>query len=377
MESKLKLRTFEKVSEQLKKMTEFFLKNKKEIKNFIINQQKQNETGFDNILIKDMNDFEEYEIINRVKDDYYSRDYLKGDRDIATDEDLYDGIYDLTLCALMSNRNAKIFEELLENKNIDENKRISYESQKSYCYNIKQEMMNELMSSLYIYKELVNDDDFLYGHREDNDGQDVFCIDLPSYGQIAFHFGSKGFMNKNKKKVEETVCQILNKKLKSKQISKDEYDKIIKKIEKEGILPEYEGRFYETSSAVPIAHYSSDEVEGSEFEKAKKEFGLSGKLIMNLTEEDIDRICNNTSYNSREIYYFAVKKEFPKEYLLMISERLKIRDEGEKGKEINVEKLGSYAINQTSAEERKQVNNHEEIKNNYIDITKNNEIGEI
>lgn len=167
--------------------------------------------------------------------------------------------------------------------------------------------------------------------------------------------------------------QILNKKLELGQITKEKYEEIQNKLEKNDVFPEYTGKLYEYSSGIPLDYC------GEKFEEAQKHFGLSKKMINEVNDEDIIRISQDGKYNSREIYYFAVKSDFSKRQLENLSIKLQERDGDlvqEFKEEVNIKKLGKEVIRTTTAEERQVVARHEQITQNLReDNTKVEEIG--
>ena len=68
-------------------------------------------------------------------------------------------------------------------------------------------------------------------------------------------------------------------------------------------------------------------------------------------------------YNSRELYYFAVKSDWSKSQLELLSKYLRERDEIISKPKINVKDLGKEAINLTTSEERK-----EELQKEFTDL---------
>ena len=94
--------------------------------------------------------------------------------------------------------------------------------------------------------------------------------------------------------------------------------------------------------------------------------------------EDIKRISENRKYNSRELYYFAIKSDFSKNQLENLSKYLQERDAeitrnettaktSIKSTTIDVQYLGRQAISLTSAKDRKNVANHEDIRDTAIE----------
>ena len=74
-----------------------------------------------------------------------------------------------------------------------------------------------------------SNDDFYYGHRIDNYGNDTLVIDLPVYGQISVHFGSKSNMEQVLHIAKQSAQKIMQRKLELGQISQKEYEELFTK----------------------------------------------------------------------------------------------------------------------------------------------------
>ena len=171
---------------------------------------------------------------------------------------------------------------------------------------------------------------------------------------------------------KQNIELILEKKLELGQITEEQFAQIKDKAENNGILPEYTGKLYEYSSAIPLDYC------GEKFEMAQKDLNLSGKMVSTINDEDIKRISENRKYNSRELYYFAIKSDFSKNQLENLSKYLQERDAeitrnettaktSIKSTTIDVQYLGRQAISLTSAKDRKNVANHEDIRDTAIE----------
>lgn len=357
--SKVKFAKYENVYKNLKVILNEFLEkyDGRRIIKINLNQSKFNEGTFSNNLIED--DFDSVEIIQAIKDSYLSRDYIQGEIGLIDAEEQYDGIFNSTLYMLMSNRLAKYYKKELDNNiNLDAETREKYEDKYKNLLNKKLDATTKLMYSLYIYKETENDNDFYYGHRIDNYGKDTFVIDLPVYGQISVHFGSKQNLEQVKNIARQSATKIIERKLELGQISQEKYGQIINDLNENTIFPEYTGKLYEYSSAIPLDYC------GTKYEQAQKDLKISKKNSNNLTNEDIKRISENSKYNSRELYYFAVKSDWTKSQLELLSKNLQERDIIKSKPKIDINELGNEAINLTTAEERKAVKQHERIIQN-------------
>lgn len=336
---------------------------------FILKQQKVIDSGFENHLIE--NDFTPDELASEIKNSYLSRDYLEGEIGLIDGQDQYDGIFNIALYMFMSNRLGKIYKnELDKNSSLDKNAQDLFKNKYKNLMLEKDSATAKLIYSLFIYKETENNNDFFYGYRTDDYGDSTFVIDLPVYGQISVHFGSEESLENIKYIARQNINQILEKKLELGQITAEQFSEIESKADNEGILPEYTGKLYEYSSSMPLDYC------GEKFEMAQKDLKLDGKMISDITDEDIKTISENKKYNSRELYYFAIKSDFSKSQLEKLSKYLQERDKitvkhntTDKSKFINVASIGKTSIKATSAEERKAVAEHE---NMYNSINLNN-----
>lgn len=184
------LSTYEQVYKRLKVMVNKYLSinNGNKIRGFNLSQK--NNQGFENSLIED--DLLPDELVSEIKNSYLSRDYVQGEIGLIDDEEQYDGIFNIALYTLMTNRVGKMFlHEKRNNSNMNRDKKHQYNEVYKNLMLEKNSATIKLIYSLFIYKETVNDNDFFYGHRIDNEGNDNIVIDLPVYGQISVHFAKK------------------------------------------------------------------------------------------------------------------------------------------------------------------------------------------
>lgn len=355
---------YENIFNNLKKVLNQYIKmsGSKKIHNFNFKQKNLNDSGFENNLIE--NDLNPSELLEEIKSSYLSRDYLEGEIGLIDGQDQYDGIFNLALYTLITNRVGKLYQsEFNENSTLDDTTRTAYKETYKKLMVQKKDATTKLIYSLFIYKETETDNDFFYGCRTDDFGNSSFVIDLPIYGQISVHYGSKENLENIEYIAKQNINLILEKKLELGQITEDQFEKIKGKAENEGILPKYTGKLYEYSSAIPLDYC------GEKFEIAQKDLNLSGKMISSISDEDIKTISENRKYNSRELYYFAIKSDFSKEQLEKLSGYLQERDKEisqnlttQKRSTINVQEIGRQAVNLTSAKDRKNVGNHEDMR---------------
>ncbi len=355
---------YENIFNNLKKVLNQYIKmsGSKKIHNFNFKQKNLNDSGFENNLIE--NNLNPSELLEEIKSSYLSRDYLEGEIGLIDGQDQYDGIFNLALYTLITNRVGKLYQsEFNGNSTLDDTTRTAYKETYKKLMVQKKDATTKLIYSLFIYKETETDNDFFYGCRTDDFGNSSFVIDLPIYGQISVHYGSKENLENIEYIAKQNINLILEKKLELGQITEDQFEKIKGKAENEGILPKYTGKLYEYSSAIPLDYC------GEKFEIAQKDLNLSGKMISSISDEDIKTISENRKYNSRELYYFAIKSDFSKEQLEKLSGYLQERDKEisqnlttQKRSTINVQEIGRQAVNLTSAKDRKNVGNHEDMR---------------
>lgn len=366
--------TFKKLTKSLNEYLK--VSDGRKIKNFSFNQKTLNTDGFENRLIE--TGLNPNELLDEIKDSYLRRDYLEGEIGTIDGEEQYDGIFNMTLYMLISNRLAKHYAyEIKNNSNLDVSTKEMYDKKIKYFMSEKRSALTELISSLYIYKETENDNDFFYGHFLDINDADAFVIDLPAYGQIAVHFGSNSNLEHVQHLALQNVQLILKRKLEQGQITKNQYNEIMQKSNNTGILPEYSGKLYEHSSAIPLDY------QGRNFVRTQKDLCLSKKLITDYDTSDIERISRNKIYNSRELYYWAIRSDFSKQQLEKLSALLQERDakalnnssnarlkhrqidlasSESISKLIDSKSMGRKAVSETTASERKVVAEHEKPK---------------
>lgn len=347
---------YEDIFDNLKDILNQYLeiRSSKSIRGFNLSQKHSNENGYNNNLIE--NDFTPDELINEIKSSYLSRDYVKGEIGLIDGQDQYDGIFNIALYMLMCNRLGKLYKERFDkNHKLSEKAKDSYKRKYEELMFEKHDAATKLIYSLYIYKETENDNDFFYGFSSDKDNNNRLIIDLPVYGQISIHFGSPQTIKTIKYFSRQNVNLILNKKLRQKQITKEQFNKLKNKAETDEIFPKYTGKLYEYSSGLPIDYC------GEKFEMAQSDLKLSKKMVTEITDEDIKRISENRKYNSRELYYFAIKSDFSKSQLERLSIYLQKRDKElfNTNRKIKKQSIFNSALNSTTPIERQIVSTHE------------------
>lgn len=172
-----KLSTYEQVYKRLQVMVNKYLSinNGRKIRSFNLGQD--NNGDFENRLIED--DLSPDELVSEIKASYLSRDYVQGEIGLIDEEEQYDGIFNIALYTLMTNRVGKMFlHEKKQNSNINKEEKAKYNEAYRNLMLEKNSATIKLIYSLFIYKKTVNDNDFFYGHRIDKDGNDNIVIDL-------------------------------------------------------------------------------------------------------------------------------------------------------------------------------------------------------
>ncbi len=322
---------------KLEKVTLLFLntKSKNDLKDFILKQKGKNESGLKNTLIEIPSD----NIKSIIRNDYTKIDYLTGNLGTVDATDQFDGITNMALLMLMSNRLAKHYR--YENNNeLPEKTQELYRKNEITSLRWKDMAMKDLIASLYIltktedeYKNFIS-----YGYRKDSVGNDSFVIDLPFFGQVCVHFGNK--FQSIMKNAQETVIGILESKHELGQISQEEFESLLYELNDTSILPDYTGKLYEYNAGLPI------EYEGSKIKSIKKQLGFDKKLPEDIEREDIMKIWKS-GLNSREAYYFSVKLGLSKELLEQIVEMNDCS--------LDSRKIGKSALKATTVEERMTV----------------------
>ena len=115
---------YENIFKNLKNVLNQYIKisGSKRIHNFNLNQRNLHDSGFENNLIE--NDFNPSELIEEIKNSYLSRDYLEGEIGLIDGQDQYDGIFNIALYTLITNRVGKLYQhQLNKNTNLDANTR--------------------------------------------------------------------------------------------------------------------------------------------------------------------------------------------------------------------------------------------------------------
>lgn len=320
--------------------------------------------GFSNNLLK--NDFTPNELVEEIKKSYLQREYINGEIGLTDKQTQYDGIITTALYMLMSNRLGKIYKKEMDtNTNLDEDTKNKYKQNYKQLMAKKTDATIKLIYSLFIYEQTENNNDFLYGLKYDN-AKKIFTlvIDLPTYGQISVHIPSMPTVAHIAK---QNIDLVLEKKLQLGQITENQFSKLTNEsslfCEK---MPLYQGSFYEYCSAIPIDFC------GKNLQTAQKDLNLPNEI----SDEDIKNLSQNEQYNSRELYYFAIKNNFSKNHLKLLSNHLRTRDIEYKNKlsqqktekSLDVKSIGHTAIKLTTAEERKQVDIHEANQERFSNI---------
>lgn len=249
-----------------------------------------------------------------LKNTYISRDpsYVNGIIGCAeTTEEQSDGITNMALLMYLSNHLAKQYKFRLRNETNSEKIKICKKNE-GICYRWKDIALTDIIASIYVLSKTSEEYDnyFSYGSRIDDDNNPTFVIDLPYIGQLCVHFGGNERKKTTVNRAQDTAKSILEKKFELGQITVDQLRKITSDLEKDGILPKYDGKLYEYVGAMPIEYI------GDNIKKYRKIIG--NKLPEQITSEDIKLMTRN-GLNERELYYFFIKIGAPKKLLNEIS----------------------------------------------------------
>lgn len=327
---------YEQIHSKLKQVVETYLTTQEPyyFKQFILDQREKNNTNLENSLIE----VPKGNIIDILKSQYISNDITTGEIGTILPEDQVYELKNIALLMLMSNRLSKVYEKELNN-NRAENKATKqrYIKNRQNLLIWKHNATSELIASLYILSKTGGkeyEDYFSYGEVEDkNRGTDGFVIDLPYIGQISVHFGPEKLNI-----IEEArskAMSILERKRALGQINKNELKRIREELSVSKILPKYEGKLYEYTSALPIEYI------GPTAKSKVQEIGLDTKLPEEITKEDIQKMAE-IGLNEREAYYLAIKLGCPKKQLKEViktyNNREKLNESGNLNKVITTDK---------------------------------------
>lgn len=299
---------YEQIYQRLAKVTSGYLKlrSRKNFEYFITSERGINKTGLNNSLIE----IPEENIIEIIKEQYINEPNNEGEIGTIEPENQAYEIRNMALLMLMSNRLSKEYKNRLEkNEGLDEATKAKYEKNEKDLLVWKKNATSGLIASIYIlektggekYKDLLS-----YGESKDEDNKSTFIIDLPYIGQISVHFGP------NKLNIIEEArskaMSILERKRALGQIDKNELKRLREELSVSKILPKYEGKLYEYTSALPIEYM------GPTAKSKAQEIGLAGKLPEEITKEDIQKMAE-IGLNEREAYYLGIKLGCPKRQL--------------------------------------------------------------
>lgn len=310
---------YEQIHKKLEKVVSIYTNSlsDKELKEFILKYRKANKEGLRNSLIEVPED----NMKNVLQEQYASHSKVKGEIGTIPIEDQSYEIKSIAILILMSNRLSKFYSKKLDNQCLDEQKRQIYSKNERELLVWKENATSELIASLYILNKTGGkeyQEYFSYGERKDKDkGTSTFVIDLPYIGQMSVHFGPDKLNI-----IEEArskAMSILERKKALGQINKDDLKRLIEGLKVSKILPKYEGKLYEYSSALPIEYI------GPTAKRKAQEIGLDSKLPEEITKEDIQKMAE-IGLNEREAYYLGIKLGCPKEQLKEVIKTYKNRE---------------------------------------------------
>ena len=293
--------------------------------------------------------------------------------------DQYQAINNIALWMLMSNRVSKEYQAIADRKGeqyMDNKKRYNIDSAKKWL-NQKDQAFCTLIACLNVLNVCNTENDpfykINYGMTKDLSqefAKDAFIIDVPGTGQMSIHFGNAARLNRNLRNIDnltETILELQKESLIKKKVElgmsrRDAELSVSGEIKRKRKIPQYTGRLYETSSAIPL------ELNTVNQQAVTKHYF---KESWNPQYDEIDRFVQESGYNPREIHYWAVKSEWNGELIRYVDGLLeKIikseeKTENQKMTEDQVTILGKSAVMQTTPEERF------EIMNQRIEMTEN------
>ncbi len=299
---------YEQIYQKLEKVTKVYLKSKsaQHFEHFITSERGINKTGLNNLLIE----IPEENIIEIIKKQYINEPNNKGELGTIEPENQAYEIRNIALLMLMSNRLSKDYKNKLEkNQELDETTKAKYMKNEKDLLVWKHNATSSLIASIYILEKTGGDqykDLFSYGESKDEDNKSAFVIDLPYIGQMSVHFGPDKLNI-----IEEArskAMSILERKRALGQINKNELKRLREELSVSKILPKYEGKLYEYTSALPIEYI------GTTAKSKAQEIGLDCKLPEEITKEDIQKMAE-IGLNEREAYYLGIKLGCPKRQL--------------------------------------------------------------
>lgn len=340
---------YEQIYQKLEKVTKVYLKSKstQHFEHFITSERGINKTGLSNLLIE----IPEENIIEIIKKQYINETNNEGELGTIEPEKQVYEIRNIALLMLMSNRLSKDYKNRLEkNQTLDEVTKTKYTKNEKDLLIWKHTATSDLIASLYILEKTGGEeykDFFSYGESKDEENKSTFIIDLPYIGQISVHFGP------NKLNIIEEArskaMYILERKRALGQINKNELKRLREELNVSKILPKYEGKLYEYTSALPIEYI------GPTAKSKVQEIGLDSKLPEEIKKEDIQKMAE-IGLNEREAYYLGIKlgctKKQLKEVIKTYNNREKLNQNTNSNRVITFNRSTTQGENSERSEEK-------------------------
>lgn len=358
------LTKYEEIYQRLAKVTTIYLKYRKaeQFEDFITSERGINKTGLNNMLIE----IPKENIIDIIKKQYISEPNNEGEIGTIEPEKQADEIRNIALLMLMSNRLSKEYKRRTQmSKEQDETEKAKCLKNEKDLLVWKNNAQIDLLASLYVLRKTEGQeysDYFCYGDYRDKKGESTsFVIDLPYMGQISVHYGmEKGNIIEQ---TREKIISILERKRALGQIDKSQFKKLKEEININQILPTYEGKLYEYTSALPLEYI------GTSAKEKIEQLGLETKSLQEINIKDIKKM-QDSGLNEREAYYLLIKLGCSKEQLQNV---IKVYSQRKIPNEV---KIGKASIRMTTAQERAVVLQYEQRNlQRYRQQTNNRAIG--
>ena len=332
--------TYKDIDQKLEKLTEEYLKQMSDPKEFMRDQRKKNKDGLENRLVE----IPDGSIEDRLRNEYTWKTGKNEVLGTVEPEEQVKSIKNIALTMLMSNRVSKAYKErLTKEKNLSEEDKAKYNKKIGEYLVEKDQATSDLLASLYVLgksgnQEFVNY--FCFGNKKDEIGRDALIVDVPYLGQMSVHFGKMKDIILEEAKNKAT--SILEKKMELGQINETEFKEYTSELGENDLLPEYDGELFEYKSSFPLQYT------GETITDITKKLRIYKKDPEKIDNKDMGRMIKE-GLNIREARYLCLKLGCPKKQLQDV---VRVYNERE---------MIKGSIKSTNAEERQNVKKQEEI----------------